>query len=89
MQISIKGQGQRWISSAEAAKKLGITKGSLANMRTKKRGPTHKMVDGKVLYCSTSVSNYVRKHGTQHNYFSEPSKVVLNWRAPTQTQHST
>lgn len=88
MQVSTKGNGKRWISSADAAKKLGINVRTLANWRTEKRGPVYKTQNGRIVYDSTSVSNHIRTHGANHNYFAQPSRVVLNWRAPQTTPQS-
>lgn len=69
------------LTPAQVAKKLDISEGTLANMRSKDMGPRWVKVGGKVVYKSEDVSRYISNNASSI-YWNNKKPIALNWRAP-------
>lgn len=71
----------KYMRPAVVAKKLGMTEGALANLRSKGAGPRWVKIGGKVMYEGDVVSVYLSRHANS-GFWTNKTPVVLGWKAP-------
>lgn len=60
-------ESERWLRSKEAAEMIGIAPGTLANLRSQKRGPRYYKQGRRIVYRRSDVEKWMRLSPVETN----------------------